>query len=271
MRCVWSGECVVRFREGSNFIMIRLAIVDAFCPSFYGARAIADIVFGRAAPSGKLPVTIHPSNLVESVGLNELALAAGRGRTHRYFQDKPLWSFGFGLSYTEFELRWHAAPFIQQCESDGSSKFSANPQCEAEPVDPDIDGSLTLHIEQLADAGQDIVLPVQVSNVGDWDSAEVVQVYIVPVTVELQNPAPVPLRQLATFKRVALAAGEKVRFDHDCCLDGDENLQSFRVCCACGSIASICSSERTHSILLMHSATWLLRLASTALLSPTMA
>ena len=75
------------------------AILQAWYPGEEGGTAIADILYGDVAPSGKLPVTFYTS--VEQLPpFDDYAM---KGRTYRYFEGEPLFPFGFGLSYTTFE------------------------------------------------------------------------------------------------------------------------------------------------------------------------
>lgn len=74
------------------------AIIEAWYPGQSGGDAIADILFGDYNPSGRLPITFYKS--VEQLpAFNDYNMT---GRTYRYFNDEPLFPFGFGLSYTSF-------------------------------------------------------------------------------------------------------------------------------------------------------------------------
>jgi beta-glucosidase len=75
------------------------AILLAWYPGQQGGNAVADVLFGEANPSGRLPVTFY-----RSVGqLPPFADYAMSNRTYRYFAGDPLYPFGHGLSYTRFE------------------------------------------------------------------------------------------------------------------------------------------------------------------------
>jgi beta-glucosidase len=89
------------------------------------------------------------------------------GRTYRYFRQAPLYPFGFGLSYTKFSY------------SD-------------------------LKVPAEAKVGESVKVSVKVTNTGDRDGEEVVQLYL---TDEKASTAR-PIRQLEGFKRIALKKGE---------------------------------------------------------------
>jgi len=74
------------------------AILQAWYPGQEGGTAIADILFGDVAPSGKLPVTFYRN----SDQLPEVEDYNMEGHTYRYFRGEPLYPFGYGLSYTTF-------------------------------------------------------------------------------------------------------------------------------------------------------------------------
>jgi beta-glucosidase len=77
------------------------AIVVAWYPGQQGGSAVADVLFGDANPSGRLPVTFYSS--VDQ--LPPFADYSMKGRTYRYFTGEPLYPFGHGLSYTRFEYK----------------------------------------------------------------------------------------------------------------------------------------------------------------------
>ena len=75
------------------------AIVQAWYAGQEGGNAIADVLFGDCNPSGKLSVTFYK----DDSQLPDFEDYSMKGRTYRYFND-PLFAFGFGLSYTDFEI-----------------------------------------------------------------------------------------------------------------------------------------------------------------------
>lgn len=74
------------------------AILQAWYPGEKGGQAVAEVLFGDCNPSGKLPVTFYR----DASQLPDFSDYSMRGRTYRYFTGRPLYPFGFGLSYTTF-------------------------------------------------------------------------------------------------------------------------------------------------------------------------
>ena len=114
------------------------ALLQAWYPGQGGSEALADILFGDCNPSAKLPVTFYASN----DQLPDFLDYSMENRTYRYFQGKPLYAFGYGLSYTTFQY--------------GKAKASAKKI--------GLDGNVTLSIP--------------VTNTGNVAGDEIVEVYI---------------------------------------------------------------------------------------------
>jgi beta-glucosidase len=88
LSCTWADEKVP-------------AIVEAWYPGQAGGTAVADVLFGRYNPGGRLPVTFYRS-VSQLPPFSDYRMA---GRTYRYFTAEPLYPFGYGLSYTTFAYR----------------------------------------------------------------------------------------------------------------------------------------------------------------------
>ena len=72
--------------------------------------AIAAILYGDVSPSGRLPYTFYDADFVSRrPNIGDMSLSGGGGLTYQYYDGVPLWPFGWGLSYTSFELGWHSA------------------------------------------------------------------------------------------------------------------------------------------------------------------
>ncbi|MDR3139835.1 MAG: glycoside hydrolase family 3 C-terminal domain-containing protein [Treponema sp.] len=169
------GKPVVLVLFGGSPIAIPEDIADAILFAWYpgeqGGRALADIIFGDAVPSGKLPVTF-PVSTAQLPPYDEYAM---KGRTYRYMKEKPLYPFGFGLSYTTFQF---APPGLS------SSVLSA---------------------------GDKIKVAAAVTNTGKRDAEEVVQLYI---TRDARGDDD-PLSSLRAFRRIAVPAGKTVRAEFE--------------------------------------------------------
>jgi beta-glucosidase len=141
------------------------AIVLAWYPGQAGGTALADVLFGNYNPAGRLPVTFY-------TGTDQLPPFENydmTNRTYRYFTGKPLYPFGFGLSYTTFAYSNLAV----------SELVVKKEQC--------------------------VNVAVDVANSGPVAGDEVVQLYV----RDVQASTPRPVKSLKGFKRITLAPGEK--------------------------------------------------------------
>jgi len=79
------------------------AIIEAWYPGVEGGTAVARTLAGLNNPAGRLPVTFYASldGLPEFTDYN--FKSGAKGRTYRYFTGKPLWGFGYGLSYSAYK------------------------------------------------------------------------------------------------------------------------------------------------------------------------
>lgn len=165
------------------------AMLYCFHPGTMGGPAIADLLKGRVAPSGKLPMTMlrdagqapfyynhnnsgRPNNGTETL-LEDIPIAAGQTSLgcSSYYLDSgygPLFPFGYGLSYTTFE---YGTPVLEK------SELSAD----------DV-----------------IKVSVELRNTGSVKATEVVQLYVRDCVGSVVRP----VKELKRFDRVELAAGE---------------------------------------------------------------
>lgn len=99
-----SGKKVVLVLTNGGMLAVNWAneqldgILEAWYPGQNGGAAVADILFGRYNPAGRLPVTFYKS----LNDLPEFEDYSMKGRTYRYFKGKVLYPFGYGLSYARF-------------------------------------------------------------------------------------------------------------------------------------------------------------------------
>lgn len=149
------------------------AILEAWFPGEEGANAVADTLFGLSTPGGKLPITFPRS--AGQIPTYYMHKKSG-GRTHWRgdYDDlpaKPLYPFGFGLSYTEFTF-------------------------EEIVVD-----------KKKVEIGNSFCIGVTIKNIGNYDGDEVIQLYTHDTAASVTRP----VKELKGFKRVSLKPGESKR------------------------------------------------------------
>jgi beta-glucosidase len=143
------------------------SIIEAWEPGNLGGKAVAEIIFGDINPSGKLPLTIP-----RSVGQLQMIYNHKPSQYfHKYAfeKNKPLYEFGFGLSYTKFK---YSKPRLLNTSFDDDS---------------------IIRVE------------VDVTNIGQMDGDEIVQLYI----RDNISSATRPVKELKGYKRIHLKTGEK--------------------------------------------------------------
>lgn len=145
------------------------AIINAWYPGQEGGMAIADVLFGDYNPAGRLPISVARSVGQLPVYYNQL-----KPKHHDYVEidAKPLYPFGYGLSYTEFAYD--------------------NLQVEIKEGDDDFTCSIRFDVK----------------NVGDRDGEEVAQLYIVDEVSSVVTP----VKQLKGFSRQSIKRGETQPF-----------------------------------------------------------
>jgi beta-glucosidase len=143
------------------------AILEAWYPGEFGGKAISETLFGLNNPAGRLTITFP-----RSVGQIPDFYNYDPSSTHKYVDDdgKPLFPFGFGLSYTSFRYE-------------------------------------DLSIESPAPGtGSDVVVKVKVTNTGDREGDEVAQLYVRQNVSSVETPA----RALKGFSRIHLKPSESM-------------------------------------------------------------
>lgn len=151
------------------------SIIEAWGPGSLGGQAVAEIIFGQVNPSGKLPLTI-----ARDVGqLRMIYNHKPSAYFHKYAFEKiePLYPFGFGLSFTNFEY--------------SKPKLSST----------------------VINSNEIVSVTVSVTNTGNYDGDEVVQMYIRDQVSSVTRP----VKELKGYKRIFLKKGDtkEVFFDID--------------------------------------------------------
>ncbi len=140
------------------------AVIMCWYPGQEGGHAVADVIFGRYNPAGRLPLTF-PKSVDQLPAFEDYNMT---GRTYRFMESEPLYRFGYGLSYTTFAY-----------------------------------SDIALGTNTIA-AGESATVNINVTNTGDVDGDEVVQLYLKHQTPTVTAPR----HALKGFSRIHLAPGE---------------------------------------------------------------
>jgi beta-glucosidase len=140
------------------------AIVFVWYPGQQGGNAVADVIFGDVSPSGRLPITF-PVSADQLPDFDDYSM---KGRTYKYMTEAPLYPFGYGLSYSQFEY-----------------------------------GDIKLSKDKVR-AGDSLDVEIVVRNAGDIQADEVVQLYL---SIDDKHQGQ-PISSLIGFQRLSLAADE---------------------------------------------------------------
>ena len=87
------------------------AILDAHYPGELGGDAIAGVIYGDVSPGGRVTQTVYPAAWAAKRPISDMSLRGydadhNVGITHMHYLGSPLYSFGYGLSYTTFSFAW---------------------------------------------------------------------------------------------------------------------------------------------------------------------
>ena len=155
------------------------AVLQVWYPGARGGVAVAKALFGEVSPSGKLPVTFYNS-AEELPAFEDYSM---KGRTYRYFQGRPLYPFGYGLTYGDVKAESAAC---------GGRELAAG---KADTVEWDV--------------ARDMTVKVRLRNEGQAATGEVVQAYV----EALESDHATPNGKLCAFTRVFLNGGESAEVE----------------------------------------------------------
>ena len=164
------------------------AMLWAGYPGQSGGRAIADVLFGRYSPAGRLPVTFHFANYTQEVDFHDMnmrpnASATHPGRTYRFYRRPVLYPFGHGLSYTSFA-------YAMRCPTDVPFATAARDlqATRRTPHEAAVVASVTVHVR----------------NTGARPSDHVVLLFVAAPGAGTDGA---PAKTLAAFERVRVEVG----------------------------------------------------------------
>lgn len=162
--CLMAGSAIDLNYPSEHFD----AVLQLWYPGARGGKSIADVLFGEVSPSGKLPITFYH----DLENLPDFTDYRMEGRTYRYMEEKAQYPFGFGMTYGNVVVT--AAEVLNETEGKNHSEPS------------------------------DICVKVTVENRGNYDTDDVVQLYVKNTDSKyaVKNP------ELCAFKRIHVEAGK---------------------------------------------------------------
>lgn len=143
------------------------AVLQAWYPGAGGGKSVADILFGKVSPSGKLPVTFYYNDDLEH--MPEFTDYSMKRRTYRYLERKPLYPFGYGLTYGDIQ--------VENVQITGG----------------------------FGEIQENVQLNIRVKNYGTYATEDVIQVYV----KDMDSVHEVKNSRLCGYQRVSLQPGEE--------------------------------------------------------------
>ena len=158
------------------------ALIWAGYPGQSGGAALANIISGKTAPAGRLPITQYPADYVNEIPMTDMALRphdGGPGRTYKWFTGTPVFEFGSGQHFTTFALSWASPPPATFAISElvASAKHAGVAFTDLAPL-----GTFRVNVKNTGRVASDYVA-LLFSNT-------------------TAGPAPAPLQQLVAYTRV---------------------------------------------------------------------
>lgn len=196
-------QCIHSGRRVANLAATQVnAIVWGGYPGQSGGTALFDILTGKAAPAGRLPITQYPAAYADQVPMTDMTLrpsASNPGRTYKWYIGKPVFDFGFGLHYTTFSFSW-----ASNSRSDSSANFGGPPSSYniADLISHGTKNAAFLDLAPLD------TFSVRVTNTGKRTSDYVALLFVSGKF----GPAPHPNKQLVSYTRLHGLAPKKSTF-----------------------------------------------------------
>jgi beta-glucosidase len=147
------------------------ALLFVWYPGEQGGNAVADIIFGDALPTGRLPITF-PRSIEDIPPYEDYNMA---GRTYKYMEVEPLFPFGFGLSYNQYEY-----------------------------------ADLSISNKNISE-GELLIAEFSITNNGNYAGEEVLQFYLSALNKDLNAP----LYDLKKFEKIYLEPGETKNLQYE--------------------------------------------------------
>ncbi|XP_010250379.1 PREDICTED: probable beta-D-xylosidase 5 [Nelumbo nucifera] len=209
-----AGGVDISFAKSNSNIK---AILWAGYPGEEGGSAIADVIFGKYNPGGKLPITWYEADYVDKLPMTSMPFRpvdslGFPGRTYKFFNGSTVFPFGYGLSYTQFTYNIASSKRsldinlnkYQHCRPLSYEDDAYKPPCPAVLVD-----------DMVCDKELEFDFEIEVQNRGSMDGNDVLIVYSKPPNGVVGAPA----KQVIGFERVFVPKGEskKVKFTFNAC------------------------------------------------------
>jgi beta-glucosidase len=147
------------------------AVLYAWYPGEQGGYAVGNIIFGDAIPSGRLPITF-PKSLNQLPAYEDYSM---EGRTYKYMKEEPMYPFGFGLSYNDFEY---------SSITTNATKYKNNDVIKVSAI---------------------------IKNNGNFEAEEVVQLYVSAPKANFRTP----IVDLKGFKRIKLKPQQELKVEFE--------------------------------------------------------
>ena len=156
------------------------AIIWAGYPGQSGGAAIFDILTGKIAPAGRLPITQYPAAYTDQVPMTDMTLrpsSTNPGRTYKWYQGTPVFDFGHGLHFTKFSFNWQGNPTRRYQISELVAAAHGQQHLDLAPFD-----TFSVSVRNAGKAASDYVALLFVNGTG--------------------GPAPHPNKQLVSYTRL---------------------------------------------------------------------